>query len=346
MKPQYSTNIRHRKTWTWEIRIKRNDLWEYHSSQSGYDTRKEAAADLQTAVSNLKLQPEQADWTYKEIAEVYIATGNKAINTTKAYQSWLSSLFKLLDMKITKIKRADVEKAIYLYYDNHSYRSTISVFRFCKSVFKYAIDALEIDMRNPCIGIKIIERPDKAPKEIRPLTTSQMQAIIKKLSKAGYKDVAFLLALAGFCGLRIGEARGLTKGAINLKEGQLRVIKQRLADGSVTTRLKTRNSKRTVPIPDSIRSVIKAMPTPLNDTTLYVDKLYSSEQVEYALVKIGSDARPHEFRHSYGTSLVQRGVDFRTIAALMGDTVQTVMSTYAHVNKEMMDAAIKVAKTL
>jgi len=47
----------------------------------------------------------------------------------------------------------------------------------------------------------------------------------------------------------------------------------------------------------------------------------------------------HDLRHTYASRLVANGVDFKTVAELMGDTVQMVISTYSHFTKDMMDKA-------
>ena len=40
-------------------------------------------------------------------------------------------------------------------------------------------------------------------------------------------------------------------------------------------------------------------------------------------------------RHTYATRLLYNGVDVQTVAALLGDTVEIVISTYIHYVDEM-----------
>ena len=49
----------------------------------------------------------------------------------------------------------------------------------------------------------------------------------------------------------------------------------------------------------------------------------------------------HHLRHSYATNLIAMGVDFKTAASLLGDTVEMVFNVYSHVNTDMMADAEK-----
>ena len=48
---------------------------------------------------------------------------------------------------------------------------------------------------------------------------------------------------------------------------------------------------------------------------------------------------PHDFRHTYATKLLANGVDIKTVASLLGDTVDTVIKTYIHYSDEMRENA-------
>ncbi|MCS4455170.1 tyrosine-type recombinase/integrase [Clostridium botulinum] len=49
----------------------------------------------------------------------------------------------------------------------------------------------------------------------------------------------------------------------------------------------------------------------------------------------------HELRHTYATKLISNGVDFKTVAQLLGHTVEQTMKTYSHVNDDMMKKQLK-----
>lgn len=52
----------------------------------------------------------------------------------------------------------------------------------------------------------------------------------------------------------------------------------------------------------------------------------------------------HSFRHTYACTLLANNVDIKTVASLLGDTVDTVINNYIHYTDEMRkNAADKVA---
>ena len=54
-------------------------------------------------------------------------------------------------------------------------------------------------------------------------------------------------------------------------------------------------------------------------------------QKDSAIEKAGvKRIRIHDFRHSYVSLLMAKGVNFGVIAALIGDTLEQVVKTYAH----------------
>ena len=76
----------------------------------------------------------------------------------------------------------------------------------------------------------------------------------------------------------------------------------------------------------------------------------SSNSYSNVLIKIyrrmGYDISVHELRHTYTTNLIANGIDFKTAAMLIGDTVDMVMKVYSHVNKDMMNKARDIINTI
>ena len=58
-----------------------------------------------------------------------------------------------------------------------------------------------------------------------------------------------------------------------------------------------------------------------------------------AMKTIDSRLSPHCLRHTYATHLLAKGMDIRTVAALLGDNVKTVINTYIHYSDDMRTAA-------
>lgn len=47
----------------------------------------------------------------------------------------------------------------------------------------------------------------------------------------------------------------------------------------------------------------------------------------------------HDFRHTYATRLLSSGMDIKTVASLLGDTISTVERVYIHYTDEMREKA-------
>ena len=47
----------------------------------------------------------------------------------------------------------------------------------------------------------------------------------------------------------------------------------------------------------------------------------------------------HYLRHTYATKLLSNGVDIKTVSALLGDSLQTVLKTYVHYSDDMRNKA-------
>jgi Site-specific recombinase XerD len=57
---------------------------------------------------------------------------------------------------------------------------------------------------------------------------------------------------------------------------------------------------------------------------------------------LGYNISVRELRHTYSTGLVAQGLDFKTIAKLMGHDLQQTIKPYSHVTNDMMKRATKI----
>jgi len=112
--------------------------------------------------------------------------------------------------------------------------------------------------------------------------------------------------------------------------------------------LKSKNSKRIVPIPPKTLSELKAYKkisaTDINNRIIILNKntyigTYSPKLKKLFGITI------HELRHTYATLLISNGIDFKTAAKLLGDDVKQIIKTYSHVTDDMLkNATNKIAK--
>lgn len=105
-------------------------------------------------------------------------------------------------------------------------------------------------------------------------------------------------------------------------------------------KLKTKNSYRTIPIPDTLLNAIqiyKKKYPPFISTARIVQR---NIPLNCKIKKICPLHSPHDFRHTYATNLLARGIDLRTVASLLGDTITTIEKVYIHYSDEMRKNAV------
>nr|WP_033051155.1 tyrosine-type recombinase/integrase [Clostridium botulinum] len=54
----------------------------------------------------------------------------------------------------------------------------------------------------------------------------------------------------------------------------------------------------------------------------------------------------HELRHTYATLLISSGIDFKTVAKILGHDVEQTMRIYSHVNDDMMKKATNIIENI
>lgn len=208
-----------------------------------------------------------------------------------------------------------------------------------KSIMK---DAVEDDLivANPCKvrGGSVKTRA----KEPEVLTAAELRAYFAAI---GNEDRRVALMLAGWCGLRSGEVRGLRRRDLDLTEGVVRIEQQAVKVGSVhvLTRPKTDAGVRSVSIPPSLlptlREWLSRQPMRGADGLLFAapdgTSPLSQQTLRDAHVK-GRDAigKPgltvHGLRHTSLTLLGQLGASVAELQARAGHTTATMALKYQH----------------
>ena len=153
--------------------------------------------------------------------------------------------------------------------------------------------------------------------------------------------MADMMLAAVYTGLRISELAGLIVGEVDLDAGIIRVRKQ-LSKPTPRERipLKTRNSRRDVPIPKELEPALRRnlggkdaaafvfqskTGAPLGTSRIAV-------KVKRAAHAVGAQrVHFHALRHFYASTLITAGVPVQDVAAVMGHTVDMTIKTYTHV---------------
>lgn len=341
-----------RKDNGWQVIISYKDKggqWRQRSKQ-GFPTKKDAqtfgGALLRGIREEYRLNPDPtfSAATLEKVFRYYIdskagiLTGNSHTTYTNAILAWRG----LLSKPIKSITYADILtefQGMDAKPSTKNYR-----LRMLNRLFNYAIDVLEIIPANPAAKIEPV--PERKQDLYVPsgAETASMLEMVRQRSLKWY----CIVSIALYAGLRYGEIIGLTWA--DIQKDRVTITKQwgRIRSnhfGFMQT--KTSNSMRTVPIPPVLASVLDEYAACCKSET---DRLFplpssSTSQINKLIQQSLPKATIHTMRHIYATRLLQNGVNIKTVAALLGDTVNTVISIYIHYSDEMRkEAAADIAR--
>ncbi len=194
---------------------------------------------------------------------------------------------------------------------------------------------------NPAVGR--LKNPKQAQSLPKALSAREVKEALKAVTELqdepwlAKRDLAVLLLLYG-CGLRVGEALGLTRGQAP-EPGQ----------GALTVRGKGEKD-RVVPLLPIVTQAIGAYLAlcpyqPDAKGPLFLGQRggpLSARRVQEtmarlrALLNLPPEATPHALRHSFATHLLAEGGDLRTIQELLGHASLSTTQRYTAVDAERL----------
>lgn len=227
-----------------------------------------------------------------------------------------------------------------------------AMYRTLNSAFNYAIAEEWLDRKRfTSINLKRAE-PKKKRQPLSVMDLEKLLLISKDYSTITQYTAITILALTG---MRKGELFALTTKDINFEQKTISITKTRDFLGARSP--KTKNSVRTIPLTDELAKCIKKYllwfePIMWYNRDTNPDKYLivhpngmpvARDYINRALTRLCTNNQlpnisPHYLRHTYASILAAKNTPFTTIAALLGDTVDTVTSTYAHsfANEEIL----------
>lgn len=217
---------------------------------------------------------------------------------------------------------------------------------------------------------KLVTLPKKEDnKEVKVLTKQEQEKFLEAI-KGHELELLYIVALG--TGLRIGEILGLKWSDIDFKNNELHVNrslqKAAIYEGDKIVRYevqettpKTKNSLRTIPVPQNIIKKLRAHKKEQNELILLLQEEYDNKNYVFCnkLGKPIEDKRPgrnlktiltsigiepikfHALRHTYATRLFEASIPPKTVQHLMGHSdIETTMNIYTHVMKEQKLEAV------
>lgn len=333
----------------WQLLLRYKDSsgkWKQKSKQ-GYSKKSDALAEeekdkLLNTVINVAQESEYPDLTLKELYEIFRENKRKELtyNTLKNYELALARLSSIADRKITEITTQDLIQAV----NSLSGLAPSSINLFIskiKVLFKYAKNICGLIKIDPSEKVEYIKARKK--KSIIALTQDELTSLLDNMKNENM-DIYTMCAIAGYAGLRFGEIAGLTAADIDLEGKILHINKQY---GVVSKNVyafkpvKSNNGFRDIPIPPTL---VKILSDYLQNRIYRLDdgrifKIRDPSYINWKIKKYHKTCSMHKLRHTYATLLLGHGVDVKTVAALLGDNVDTVIRTYIHYTDDMRKQA-------
>ena len=252
-------------------------------------------------------------------------------------------------------------------------RSTISkVYVILNMCFNYALTKGHIG-ENPMMKVKMPKESSlvKKKKEAKWLSSNDVEKLVLEAERLNTREFrikgkvgervygvnAYYVILIIYTGLRIGELMALTWNDIDFKNKTLSVNKSRAkgkVDGKTVLYVKDPKSEsgtRIIPLSDralyALRSIKECSKS---DTDLIVTNTSSESNITRTinrmLFRAGCEVEKcglHALRHTFGSLLLEKGVDLKTISYLLGHSDITVTANiYLHITREKAMNSIEV----
>lgn len=356
---EYNITYRQKdKGWQYIISYKVNNKWKQKSKQ-GFKSKKEAKPFADEMLEQLKLDckydinTDYKDINFKDFSDMHLGHLKlySEYSTIVNYECALKQFKALNDFELKKITRLHIQSCVDNMTKNNIKSSTIKGYLGKISVlFRAAVEEYNIILFSPATNIKIKNIDPPAIKQA--LNNDELNTLLNSITKPEYYIIALL---ASKCGFRIGEIVGLTWGDIDFKNNLININKQWKQDKDTGLykfgSLKSNNSRRIVPFSVSVKNKLteyQEYSVKNFDGRLFsfTNTSYVAMNMKYLFKKLKFNISIHELRHTYATKLLYSGIDFKTVAKLMGHDVKETMQTYSHVNDDMMNNAISIINSV
>lgn len=324
----------------------RDGKWR-QKSKGGYALRSLAASDKEKEklLAEVKkigdIDPMNEGMTLREFSALYTSWRKELAPNTLLIYEWLADIAgSLLDKPMTDITYADIFTRLQTL--PYGERTKVSWARYMKHLFREAVRYRVIGL-SPITDLVYKPRMDTAGgARLRTMTHEEISHLLDTLH-ARNLELWILMYIAAYTGARVGEVLALTMGDIDFKSHQITFNKQLSRVGKNELgirRMKSKNSCRTVPAPPCL---LRALDEYREHRVLYyhgrLTRYRHGERLTAIVRSILPSHTMHDFHHTYATRLLSSGMDIKTVASLLGDTISTVERVYIHYTDEMREKA-------
>jgi integrase len=185
--------------------------------------------------------------------------------------------------------------------------------------------------------VPFISMPAAAEPRSLVLTDEQMDAMMAVVQPEHLEKLTpgyIFLALARWTAARRTAIEDLTWDRVDLEAGRI--------DYREPGRKRTKKRRVPVPIDPALRPILERARAERGNDPYVVPGGVSTRKTRARAARLAGveDATAHTFRHTWGTKAALRGVPPAVIAAMMGDSIATVLRNYVHVTEHDLATAL------
>lgn len=356
----------------------------YYIDENGVKQQKKSKRYMTSAIAkkeerdflnkvDAKEQVDKSNWTFKDLYESYYdykANIEKVKETTfDTYYNRVPHLKSLENIKLSEFSIDDFNKWKRKIDAKPELKCTSTkndIFKFLKAILNYGSKQLNFDFHNVYKKMTKFTDPNEAEREMDYYTLDEFKHFISFENELKY---ICMFETLYYMGCRKGELRGLTWDKIDFNNKKLNIniqvpSKYGSKDYKFTT-LKTKSSKRTLPIPDILFEDLKKLFEEVKQYKNFNIKWFvfgskeyghdfpiASKDIDERNNYISSLAgikriRPHDFRHSCASLLINNGANVTAVAKYLGHTkIEETLNTYSHLYDNALDNVINIINTL
>lgn len=320
-----------------------------------------------------KEQVDKSNWTFKDLYTSYYdykTNIEKVKDTTfDTYYNRVPHLQYLDDIKLSEFSIEHFNKWKKKIDAKPELKCTSTkndIFKFLKAILNYGSKQLNFDFSNVYNKMTNFTDPNEMPREMEFYTYDEFKHFISFEDDLKYICIFETLY---YMGCRKGELRGLTWDKIDFINGLLKInIQVPTKYGSKEykfTSVKTKSSIRTLPIPEPLLTHLKSLYEEVKQYKNFNRKWFIFGSKEYGydfpiaskeidernnyIAKLADikRIRPHDFRHSCASLLINSGANVTIVAKYLGHTkVEETLNTYTHMFDSALDQVLDVINTL
>lgn len=348
------------RKWIYEVRINGTRV-----KSKKYLTKKEAQAAELYYLSEKEKIGNQSLMTLDDLfTEHYNYQKDKVKATTLSnYEKKIKHFDLLKNIKLDKLNIHDIEKWKQLMNNKKlATRTKNDLMKYLKSTLNYGSKWYDFNFSSMYSKMTSFSDPNEIPKEMDFYTYEEFKKFISVEDNLKFKTMFETLY---FCGLRRGEARGLTWKHIDFDRKEINII-QNVVNISgdrgkwYISSPKTKSSIRQIPIPLLLLNDLKQLKKEsikyygfsdnwfvFGDVLPIHPDIMRRRKNRNALKAGIKEIRIHDFRHSCASLLINNGANVTMVAKYLGHSkIDETLNTYSHMFKNKLDDIVNTINKL